>query len=759
MLKRARSMCFRFLLLAVFGILLAALYLSVHGLPDGMKRRILDGMQVPGMTTTVRTIRMGLFEGLVATDVCVYRKGDLGLPLLEASELVLHFKPGAWLQGDQAFFGMRIKQGVFRVPVSDFTRLPTAFEAKPLEYLIMTPVNAMVRYERSGALRISDFDGRLGGIHLTGRGLIALQRDKAPGSGIPPKTEISPQNAPGVEAQKWDASQLAKVADFLSRLQSGRRFDVDVDVYIDASSSSSSYARLSGEGEEMAFDDVRLGVWSVKAALTPGDITGSASVSNSSVMGMWVENAQCRFALANSMVSVDGLDLVLGRGRGRGHLAGNANLNLTNQVCSGAVTANLYPGVALPILDRFHLPQAQVIRDFNFFGAPPSVQGVFEFRPGVDNYFKMNGSAKARDLRFRGTRAIEVETDFIMAFCPTGSLMRLSPLKADRWEGSGAGTLSFDFLHGMVTFDLASTMDPKAVAPWIGPFMTHLIAPYRLNGPSYITASGVAGMWDPLLNDIQVEMDLFEPGAFAFDADYAHVEFMVNGWDIDFPVFYGDMADGTFDAFLSVQGPPDKQERMAFTVQGELLQAEFGQVLNSLGFPNPTGFGGRLSGSGLVTGFSGTNWPSTLEGQGELSVEKGRIFKIPLFGGLSELLSKIIPGLNWIMRQTDAHADIVLGNGRARSERIQIEGDVLSLKGSGEYSFSDALSFDFQVRFLRQHTLVGEVVSGLTWPLTKALEAHLGGRAREPRWSLRHLSGFFESHSDDDRKQKKEHGE
>ena len=734
MLKRARSLLRRLLLLALFGLLLGALNLSVRGLPDALKNRILSAMQLPGMATTAGSIRLGVFEGLVVTDVQVHRKGDIGPPLLEAAKLVLHCRPVAWLDGDQAFFGMRIKQGVLRIPVADSARLPTAFEEKPLEYLTMAPVDAVVSYARSGALRISDFDGRLGGVHLTGRGLIALQLGQEP--------------VPEVAPQQWNAAELAKAADFLGRLQPGRRFDVDLDVYFKPSASAESYVRLSAEGDGTRFNDVTLGAWSAKAALTRGEVTGSASAEQSSLMGIWVESAQGRFAISNAAASLDGVELVLGRGRGRGRLSGRADFNLAGRTCSGSVASAIYPNVLLPVLDRFSLPQAAVIRDFTFFGAPPSVQGAFEFRPGADNFFKMTGSAQARDLRFRGARAISVTTDFLMDLCPTGSLVRLSPLAATRWEGGGEGTLAFDFLNGKVTFDLASDMDPKAVAFWIGPFMTRLVAPFRFNGPSYITASGVAGMRDPMLNDIQVEMDLFEAGAFAFDADYARLEFMVDGWNVDFPVLYGDMANGTFDAFLSVSGPPDEKGRMAFTVQGDLRQAGFDVILDDLGFLNPEGYVGMLSGTWLLAGLSGTNWQGALQGPVSLKVEDGRVFRIPLFGGLSEILSKIIPGLGWVMRQTDASADFELGGGRARSEDIRIEGDVLSLTGAGEYVFPDGLDFDFKVRLLRHQTLAGELVSVLVWPLSKALEIHLGGRAREPDWSLRHLSAMFGSDSD-----------
>ncbi len=126
-------------------------------------------------------------------------------------------------------------------------------------------------------------------------------------------------------------------------------------------------------------------------------------------------------------------------------------------------------------------------------------------------------------------------------------------------------------------------------------------------------------------------------------------------------------------------------------------------------------------------------------GQGRLRIANGRIFQIPLFGGLSDLLGKIIPGLNMVMRQTDVRARFVIRRGRISAEEVLVEGDVFSLRASGDYHFDGRLDFKVQVNLLRQHTLVSALVRLATLPISKALEFELTGTLADPRWRLAYI--------------------
>jgi hypothetical protein len=110
------------------------------------------------------------------------------------------------------------------------------------------------------------------------------------------------------------------------------------------------------------------------------------------------------------------------------------------------------------------------------------------------------------------------------------------------------------------------------------------------------------------------------------------------------------------------------------------------------------------------------------------------VFLFPLFGGLSRYLAGIVPGLDFVLRQTDLKTDFTIADGVVRMDRVLIEGDVFSLLGKGHYDLRDELDFDVQVALMKEHTLVAKVLRALTYPISKLFEFRLRGSLDDPRW-------------------------
>jgi hypothetical protein len=143
---------------------------------------------------------------------------------------------------------------------------------------------------------------------------------------------------------------------------------------------------------------------------------------------------------------------------------------------------------------------------------------------------------------------------------------------------------------------------------------------------------------------------------------------------------------------------------------------------------------GRVSGRFDVSGLVEDRTGEALTGEGAIRIKDGRVFMLPLFGGLSQALARVIPGLDFVLRQTDARAEFVIRNREARSTEIQVEGDVLSLTGRGAYRFDGGLDFYAQVQLMKHQTLVAKVLRTLTYPLSKLFEFRLRGTLDEPDW-------------------------
>jgi len=121
-----------------------------------------------------------------------------------------------------------------------------------------------------------------------------------------------------------------------------------------------------------------------------------------------------------------------------------------------------------------------------------------------------------------------------------------------------------------------------------------------------------------------------------------------------------------------------------------------------------------------------------MTGSGMIHVDDGEIMRLPLFGGLSRLLSGLYPGLGFAA-QDDLHADFELRNGRLETRAARLEGALISMKAAGYYAFDGRLRFNVEVQLLRKGPLAS-VLRLITLPVTKLLMFQLSGSVQEPQW-------------------------
>ncbi len=145
--------------------------------------------------------------------------------------------------------------------------------------------------------------------------------------------------------------------------------------------------------------------------------------------------------------------------------------------------------------------------------------------------------------------------------------------------------------------------------------------------------------------------------------------------------FYGGTAEGNAD-FLLEEGDP----RWHYAVSGAVENADFRRLVEAIvvHLTAKDGYRGTVGGWLQVEGQAGEGLARTVDGAGYVRVRSGNIFRIPLFGGLSDRLARIVPGVAYILRQTDVTKSFDVPEGRIQTDDLRIEGDVLSLKADGE---------------------------------------------------------------------------
>jgi hypothetical protein len=137
------------------------------------------------------------------------------------------------------------------------------------------------------------------------------------------------------------------------------------------------------------------------------------------------------------------------------------------------------------------------------------------------------------------------------------------------------------------------------------------------------------------------------------------------GTQLDFTNVSGSVYGGAFmgDAtFTKIDTGTNVGYRIAGAVQGADLSRLALDMRNVSGDP----YKGELSGEAMVSGILGAGKCDTVTGKGHISVRNGRLFQISLLGGLSQLLSRIYPGLGFAA-QTDFAASS--RSGTAKSTR------------------------------------------------------------------------------------------
>ena len=149
--------------------LVAVFYLSSVGLPKAAVRKIEPYLQFSGMVLNLDKIKLSIFEGIVATSVKYYKKGDVGEPIIQADRFVLKLEPLAWVRGGSGVSGAIIKNGR-----AQFSPLGDA-----AGQIAFDNIYADVLFEQQSRLKILSFATTFSGAKLSGKGVIIIPSEKS----------------------------------------------------------------------------------------------------------------------------------------------------------------------------------------------------------------------------------------------------------------------------------------------------------------------------------------------------------------------------------------------------------------------------------------------------------------------------------------------------------------------------------------------------------------------------------------------------
>ncbi len=122
-----------------------------------------------------------------------------------------------------------------------------------------------------------------------------------------------------------------------------------------------------------------------------------------------------------------------------------------------------------------------------------------------------------------------------------------------------------------------------------------------------------------------------------------------------------------------------------------------------------------------------------MQGKGSLDIAEAEIWRVPPFRGLADMLRKADIRLDWD-ELSRIECDFTLEKDRGRTDNIRTDGKLLSLEGSGTYSWQTQ-DADFRFRIRPPENAPGfKILSKMFDPVSWLLEARLHGKWNNLKW-------------------------
>jgi hypothetical protein len=143
----------------------AILWLNRVGLPDFLKRSLVETLHARGVELEFTRLRLSLGRGLVADNVHIGRTGKAGSPVLSLQQVQLQLDYRALLHRQLQVDGLVLRQGKFVWPLS------------PTNTLVLDHIQADLRFQANDTWSLDNFQADFEGAKLTLSGDVAHASD------------------------------------------------------------------------------------------------------------------------------------------------------------------------------------------------------------------------------------------------------------------------------------------------------------------------------------------------------------------------------------------------------------------------------------------------------------------------------------------------------------------------------------------------------------------------------------------------------
>ena len=463
----------------------------------------------------------------------------------------------------------------------------------------------------------------------------------------------------------------------------------------------------------------------------------SAEIRNCQVHGVTLNSIRFSAVGHGQLLQVDDLSVSLQRSEKEGRLGGGLAYDLATRTLSGRLVTNVDPHIMTPLMDLYEMNYPlELVNRFNCDGAAPRGEFVFDRRMGVKGDIHLTGDFRIRDCSYRGVGLLRADGALTIDRRGDNYKVSVNNLFVVRREGMANVAFSVYPREKLVEFTAESTIAPLAMARMVGVLTNITPQHIEIQGASTIEASGRVDVNDSYAQtDFWAKVQADRIRVHEMTCDSGAVDLHMVGRSVTLTNFEASVYGGIASGHVVLEIPPRGESNSHYRASLNFEKADFESFMKAVTPPeSKNAYQGELSGGLQIEGDSAGAFLKSINGVGSVHVRDGRVFLLPVFGGLSRLMTKIIPGLDFVLRQSDAKSEFEINDGVLTTEKVAVEGGILSLKGHGSYRLGDELDFDIQVKLMKEHTLVAKLLRVLTYPISKLFEFRLRGTLSEPVW-------------------------
>ncbi len=380
---------------------------------------------------------------------------------------------------------------------------------------------------------------------------------------------------------------------------------------------------------------------------------------------------------------------------------------------------------SMPVFERFR------------FGETPLLKATITGMRNDLHRLLISGNLESRDVTYREERVDALTADFIYQ----DGWLKAGPV----WARQGTNTVQADGIYfntgnGYLYFtNTVTTVDPVGVFGALGQRTFQSFKPFEFPLPPHVVMNGTIPTVDTHTGaDVRFDAEIpsfrwrFLAGTNINATLWWHdgsiiVTNLVGG-------FHGGRISGNFSA--DIRDTNDTVLRFDAVVADSQLRS----ILNDI-TPQTNRLEGWLDGRlTVVEAHSRTNGP--WQGQGTARLRDGFLWDLPLFGGVSKVLDKAVPGLGQT-RFNSGSATYILTNRAVVTRDLELRSPTMRLRLNGSVDFDTQLDGKLEATVFRDVPLLGPIVNLVLKPVTKLLEYDIKGRLDHPEMELRYIPNFM----------------